>query len=81
MLNVKANFREKYKNEFQSENEYLRCELCLKHIDNQENLIICETLNTQEKIDYMDLFSDNVKIAAKATRTYRKIWMQREEII
>ena len=78
MLNVKANYKEKYKNDYQSEMEYLKCDLCSKHIDDQESLLICESLDIQEKIEYNDLFSNNVKIAAKATRTYRKIWRQRE---
>ena len=79
MLNVKANFKEKYKNDSQSEEEYLRCDLCSKHIDNQENLLICESLDISENIEYKDMFSTNVKIAAVATRKYRKLWRQREK--
>ena len=81
MLNVKANFKEKFKNDNQSEEYYLRCDLCSKHIDNQENLLICESINDRNaKIKYMDLFSDDIAIAVEATRSYMKIWRRREEL-
>ena len=80
MLNVKANFKELYKNDSQSEIDSIKCELCLKHIDDQESLLLCEALNVTESMEYLNLFSKDVTVASKATRMYRNIWKRREEL-
>ena len=81
MLNVKSNFKQKYKNnDLQSEEDSIKCELCKKHADDQESLLSCEALNITESINYANLFSENCTIAVEATRVYRKIWLRREEL-
>ena len=79
MLNVKANFKERYKNNSQSEEDSIKCELCLKHADDQENLLLCESLNITEKMEYVNLFSNNINISSEATKIYKNIWRRREE--
>ena len=81
MLNVKANFKEKYKKNNQSDDDSIKCELCMKHIDDQESILECASLNITESIKYTDLFSDDTSIAVKSTRIFRKIWRQREELM
>ena len=82
MLNVKANFKEKYKNNNnQLEDDSIKCDICLKHIDDQQSLLNCESLNVTENIDYMNLFSDNISVAVDAVRKYRNIWRRRLELL
>ena len=78
MLDVKANFKQKFKNDNQSDEDAIKCDLCFKHIDDQEKLLFCEALNITENVEYKNLFSANMNVAAKATRLYRQIWKRRE---
>ena len=75
MLGVKANFKDKFKNN-------LVCQACLSHIDTQEGILICSALNTENNATkYSDLFSHDLDIVVPALKQFRALWRKREALL
>ena len=73
MLDVKANF----KNKFQNDIDQLQCNLCdSDKIEDQKHVIECAKIknNMNIMISYQDLFSKNLNIVKRAIDKYEKSW-------
>ena len=81
MLEVKSNFKGKYKKKNQTEDQYLCCQLCKSHIDTQENLLLCTQLNENNKYNilYSNFFSPDINTVAYTVKQFKKLWRVREE--
>ena len=73
MLDVKMNFRDKYRND----DTLLQCDLCSNgDLDDQSHVIQCSALvkNQNTQFDYNTLFSENLVILKKAITEYEAAW-------
>ena len=76
MLDVKMNFKKKYQNNEQ----LLQCELCLNDdLDDQPHVVLCSAVknNQNYQFNYVDLFSQNIKILKKAISQFESSWNER----
>ena len=75
MLDVKMNFKKKYKDDI----NLLVCELCgNKNLDDQNHVIVCTAIenNKDNKLTYSDLFSKNLVTVQNAIIIYEKSWKE-----
>ena len=73
ILDVKANFKNKFQNDF----DQLQCNLCdSDKIEDQKHVIECTKIknNMNIMISYQDLFSKNLNIVKRAIDKYEKSW-------
>ena len=74
MYMVKANFPTMYT----KNNLSLDCDLCFEEIDNQEHLLTCVKLKTEDddqnisKVNYLDLYSNSVKKISKIAAIFEQ---------
>ena len=78
MLDVKANYQGSHSN--------LKCELCEKHIDNQESLLVCEKLGGDAGLVsnlplYDDLFSADVTKQISISSILEEQFKMRKKLI
>ena len=78
MLDFKTNFKRKYITD-KVENEILLCPVCNDHIDNEENLLNCKHLSTSKKVNFDDIYSNDMDKVAKTLKEFRRIWQIRKK--
>ena len=78
MYNVKRNFSSIYENN-------MKCRLCQTEIEDQQHLIFCENLKTEnDPIDhgrYSDIFGNDINKMNKILKIFKKKIENREKII
>ena len=73
MLDVRKNYEKQYINN-------MTCQVCHSHTDTQQSILTCSVLNTKpNKINYNDLFSEDLNIVVPALKQYQKLWSKREK--
>ena len=77
LINVKINFKEKYKND-------LKCRLCAVAEESQQHLVECSEIlrdsdikNSLDGFKYEDIFSTNLKTQTHLVLTWKKIMKTR----
>ena len=80
MLNVKNNFKNNFITNDVKLPEAIYCSFCSTNsIENQEHITICEAFDQPYKMNYADLFCNNLDIVAENIKKYEAIWRQRCE--
>jgi hypothetical protein len=80
MVDVRDNFREKYKND-------KICKICNTEVENQEHVLLCTEITQQanvlidNQVEVSDIFADEVEKQSRITVLFETLWTLRSKII
>ena len=80
MVDVRDNFRERYKND-------KICKICNTEVENQEHVLLCTEITQHanvlidDQVEVSDIFADEVEKQSRITVLFETLWTLRSKII